>query len=108
MGAASVAMLGVTLVVFAFTASLTGYVFERLLTSHTPPGARDRAESRSVDRPPGGRPVGGVDRVPISRSWGQSAVTWWDGFWNHSVPTAYVGTDGDGRTTRSVAVASVR
>jgi hypothetical protein len=92
-----VAMLGVTLFVFAFTASLTGYAFERLLTSHTPAGVPVTGQSRVrdwIDHQADGRSVALI-AYPISRSWGQSAVTWWDAeFWNHSVPTSYVGTNG--------------
>ena len=47
-----------------------------------------------IDRQSDGRSVALI-AYPISRAWGQSAVTWWDAeFWNHSVPTAYVGMDG--------------
>ncbi|HKP18148.1 MAG TPA: hypothetical protein VJT84_06695, partial [Gaiellaceae bacterium] len=90
------AALGVTLVVFAFTGSVAGYAFERLLSSKTP----------------GAVPVTGAPRVrdwidrtipadaalvasSVSTAWGYSAILWWDTeFWNESVVRAYVAPDG--------------
>jgi hypothetical protein len=89
-------VLGVTIAIFAFTGSVSGYAFERLLSSRTPsklpvtgqPRVRDwvdRAASGSV----------GVLAYPVSRDWGQSALVWWDvELWNDSVTRAYTVREG--------------
>jgi hypothetical protein len=90
------AVLGVTVVIFAFCGSTAGYAFERLLTSRTVSGVSVTGQPRVRDW---------VDPVvhgqvallayPISRTWDQSAVAWWDlEFWNHSVTRAFLDTDG--------------
>jgi Dolichyl-phosphate-mannose-protein mannosyltransferase len=90
-------VLGVTVVLFAFCASVTGYAFERLLTSRTAAGLPVTGQSRVrdwVDRVEQGGTVGLV-AYPISRDWGQSAIAWWDlEFWNKTVSRAYVAPNG--------------
>ena len=90
-------MLGVTVLVFAFTASTTGYAFERLLSGHTAAGfpvtGQDRVRNW-IDRAAGGRPVALLP-YSISRDWFPSAVAWWDAeFWNSSIVPTYVGPNG--------------
>jgi hypothetical protein len=88
-----IAVLGVTVAIFAFCGSLTGYAFERLLTSRTVSGVRVTGESRVrdwIDRATSGRSVA-LLAYPVSRDWGQSAVLWWDvEFWNDSATRAFV------------------
>jgi hypothetical protein len=86
------AMLGVTVAVFAFSGTTAGYAFERLLTSRTVSGAPVTGQPRVRDW------VDGVVHgqvallaYPVSRTWDQSAVAWWDAeFWNDSVTRAFV------------------
>ncbi len=90
-------MLGVTVLVFAFTASTTGYAFERLLSGQTAAGfpvtGQDRVRNW-IDRAAGGRPVALLP-YSISRDWFPSAVAWWDAeFWNSSIIPTYVGPNG--------------
>jgi hypothetical protein len=90
-------MLGVTVIVFAFCASTTGYVFERLLSSNAASGfpvtGKDRARNW-VDGVADGRTVALLP-YSVSRDWGQSAVTWWDAeFWNNTIEPTYVGSNG--------------
>jgi hypothetical protein len=94
------AMLGVTVLVFAFCASTTGYAFERLLSSRTaasfPVTGQDRVRNW-VDGYAKGRTVALLP-YPVSRDWFPSAVAWWDAeFWNNSIVPTYVG--GNGRFT---------
>jgi hypothetical protein len=90
-------MLGVTVFVFAFCASTTGYVFERLLISRTAAGLPVTGEHRTrnwIDQAAHGKPVA-LLAYPISRDWGYSAIAWWEAeFWNNSVETAYIAPDG--------------
>jgi hypothetical protein len=90
------AVLGVTVVIFAFCGSTAGYAFERLLTSRTVSGVPVTGQPRVRDW---------VDNVvqgqvallayPVSRTWDQSAVAWWDiEFWNGSVTRAFVDAAG--------------
>ena len=90
------AVLGVTVAVFAFTGSVAGYAFERLLTSRTPSGVPVSGQERVRDW---------IDRsvsssvallaYPVSRDWGQSAILWWDvELWNDSVTQAFVAPGG--------------
>ena len=81
-------MLGVTVLVFAFCASTTGYAFERLLSSDAASGfpvtGQDRVRNW-VDGAAEGRTVALLP-YPVSRDWGQSAVAWWDAeFWNNTI-----------------------
>jgi hypothetical protein len=89
-------MLGVTVAVFAFCGSTAGYAFERLLTSRTAGSVPVTGQPRVrdwVDRAAAGSV--GLLAYPISRIWGQSAITWWDAeFWNHSVTRAFVDPEG--------------
>jgi hypothetical protein len=90
------AVLGVTVVIFAFCGSTAGYAFDRLLTSRTVGGVPVTGQPRVRDwvDHAGPGPVG-LLAYPISRTWGQSAVAWWDlEFWNHSVTRAFVDTEG--------------
>ena len=86
------AVLGVTVAVFAFTGSVTGYAFERLLSSRTPSGLPVTGQQRVrdwVDRSSSGSVA--LLAYPVSRDWGQSAVIWWDvELWNNSVTRAFV------------------
>ena len=90
------AMLGVTVAVFAFCGSTAGYAFDRLLTSRTVSGVPVTGQPRVrdwVDRAATG-PVG-LLAYPVSRAWDQSAVAWWDAeFWNNSVTRAFVDPEG--------------
>ena len=91
------AMLGVTVFVFAFCASTTGYAFERLLSSNAASGfpvtGKDRVRNW-VDGAARGRTVALLP-FPVSRDWGQSAVAWWDAeFWNNTIQPTYVGPNG--------------
>lgn len=90
------AALGVGVVVFSFCGGVSGYAFERLLTSTSPAGlpvtGRDRVRDW-VDRVTDG-PAALVP-APISRAWSSSAVQWWEvEFWNDDVVASYVGPDG--------------
>jgi hypothetical protein len=91
------AVLGVTVLVFAFCASTTGYAFERLLSSNAASGfpvtGKDRVRNW-VDGVADGRTVALIP-YPVSRDWGQSAVAWWDAeFWNNTIQPTYVGSNG--------------
>jgi len=90
------ATLGVTVAIFAFCGSTAGYAFERLLTSRTVSGIPVTGQPRVrdwVDRAAAGSV--GLLAYPVSRTWDQSAVTWWDvEFWNHSVTRAFVDPEG--------------
>jgi hypothetical protein len=90
-------MLGVTLFVFAFCASTTGYAFERLLSSRTaasfPVTGQDRVRNW-IDGAAEGRTVALLP-YPVARDWFPSAVAWWDAeFWNNSIVPTYVGPNG--------------
>jgi hypothetical protein len=94
----SAAVLGVTVAVFAFTGSVAGYAFERLLSSRTPGAVPVTGQQRVrdwIDRTVSGNSVT-VLAYPVSRTeWGPSAILWWDvEFWNNSVTQAFVGSDG--------------
>jgi hypothetical protein len=88
------AVLGVTVVLFAFGASVAGYAFHRLLDSNTPLGVPATGKQRVrdwVDRSISGSGRVAVLAYPISRDWGQSAIQWWDAeFWNNRVQNAFV------------------
>jgi hypothetical protein len=90
------AMLGVTVAVFAFCGSTAGYAFDRLLTSYTVAGVPVAGQPRVrdwVDRAAAGSV--GLLAYPVSRFWAQSAVAWWDAeFWNNSVTRAFVDQEG--------------
>ena len=90
-------VLGVAVAVFAYSASVTGYTFERLLTSKTASGVPVTGQRRVrdwVDRAARGRSVALI-AYPVSRDWGYSAVSWWDAeFWNSRILHAFVGADG--------------
>ena len=94
--AASVAP-AVAVLVFAYSASVTGYTFERLLTSKTASGVPVTGQPRIrdwIDRAAGGRSVALI-AYPVSRDWGYSAVSWWDAeFWNNRILHAFVAPDG--------------
>jgi len=90
-------MLGVPVLLFAFTASTTGYAFERLLSSRTAAGfpvtGQDRVRNW-IDTAAGGRSVALLP-YSVSRDWFPSAVAWWDAeFWNSSIVPTYVGPNG--------------
>jgi hypothetical protein len=89
-------VLGVAVAIFAFTGSVSGYAFERLLTSRTPSNLPVTGRPRVrdwVDRAASG-PVG-LLAYPVSRDWGQSALVWWEAeFWNDSVTRAYTVREG--------------
>jgi hypothetical protein len=90
------AVLGVTVVIFGFCGSVTGYAFERLLTSRTvadlPVGGQARVRDW-VDRASSGSVA--VLAYPVARGWAPSAVAWWEAeFWNNSVTRAFVVRDG--------------
>lgn len=91
------AMLAVTVLLFAFCGGVTGYAFHRLLSSRTSSGVPVTGQQRVrdwVDRVDGGRSVV-VLAHPIARVWGASAIVWWDvEFWNKTVTHAYVGPNG--------------
>ena len=90
-------MLGVTVLVFAFTASTTGYAFERLLSGRTAAGFPVTGQDRVrdwIDRSAGGRSVALLP-YSVSRDWFPSAVAWWDAeFWNSSIVPTYIGPNG--------------
>jgi hypothetical protein len=90
-------VLGVSVVLFAFCASVTGYAFERLLSSRTAAGVPVTGQSRIrdwVDRVEKGGTVGLI-AYPIARDWGPSAIAWWDvEFWDQTVDRAYVAANG--------------
>jgi hypothetical protein len=90
------AMLGVTIVVFAFTGSVAGYAFERLLSSRTPGAVRVTGEPRVrdwVDRSISGDAA--LVASPISTEWGYSAIRWWEvEFWNDAIDRAFTTPDG--------------
>src|SRR5207244_5345195 len=75
------AVLGVTLAIFAFTGSVAGYAFERLLSSRTPGAVPVTGQQRVrdwIDRTVSGHSVA-VLAYPVSRTeWGPSAILWWD------------------------------
>jgi hypothetical protein len=93
----SAVMLGVAVLVFAFSASTTGYAFVRLLTSHTAAGFPVTGQPRLrnwVDRTVDGRTVA-LFPYSVSRDWFPSAVDWWDAeFWNNTIVPTYVGPNG--------------
>ena len=65
-------MLGVTVFVFAFCGSTTGYAFERLLSSDAASGLPVTGQDRVrnwVDGAAGGQAVA-LLAYPISRDWG--------------------------------------
>jgi hypothetical protein len=82
--------------VFAYCGSVSGYAFERLLTSTSPAGLPVTGQSRVrdwVDRITAGSAA--LVAAPVSRDWGYSAVRWWEvEFWNDAVDRAYVAPDG--------------
>ncbi len=90
------AAAGFVVAVFAFSGSVTGYAFDRLLSSRNPSGLPLTGESRVrnwVDLATRG-PVA-LLAYPVSREWGPSAVLWWDvELWNRTVRRALVGPDG--------------
>jgi hypothetical protein len=90
------AVLGVTVAVFAFAGSVTGYAFERLLSSRTPYGVAVTGQPRVrdwVDRTISGKAA--VVASSISTVWGYSAIRWWEvEFWNDSIDEAFVTPDG--------------
>lgn len=89
-------LLGVTAVVFAFGAALSGYAYHRLLNTNTPLGIPITGQDRVrdwVDRAT--RQHVALLAYPVSRDWGQSAILWWDTeLWNDDVDHAFVGADG--------------
>jgi len=91
-----VAVLGLTIAIFAFGGSVAGYAFERLLTSRSPAGIPVTGQSRVrdwVDRATASDAA--VVAAPISRDWAYSAVGWWEvEFWNQAVDQAFVASDG--------------
>ena len=92
------AVLGVSVAIFAFCGSVSGYAFERLLTSRTPGAVPVTGQERVrdwVDGAASGHSVA-VLAYPVSRTeWGPSAILWWDvEFWNNSVTQAFVVPDG--------------
>jgi hypothetical protein len=90
-------MLGVTVFLFAYCGSATGYAFDRLLSSKAASGLPVTGQKRVrdwVDRAAEGRTVALI-AYPVSRDWGYSAVSWWDAeFWNKQITRAYVARDG--------------
>lgn len=88
--------IGVAVFVFAFTGSVAGYGFDRLLTSRTVAGVPVTGQPRVrdwIDRAADGSVA--LFAHPVSRDWAQSAVAWWDAeFWNEAVTRAYVRPDG--------------
>lgn len=86
------AVLGVTILIFAFGGSTAGYAFHRLVTSKTVAGFPVTGQPRVrdwVDRAANGKV--GLLAYPVSRAWDQSAVALWDvELWNHSITHAYV------------------
>ncbi len=90
-------VLGVTVFVFAYCGSTTGYAFERLLSSKAASGFPVTGQKRVrdwIDRAADGRAVALV-AYPVSRDWGYSAVSWWDAeFWNKTITRAVVEPDG--------------
>jgi hypothetical protein len=92
------AVLGVTVVVFAFGASVAGYAFHRLLNSNTPLGVPTTGKPRVRDWIDRSVPAGmvAVLAYPISTRWDLSAIQWWDAeFWNNRVQSAFVAPDGN-------------
>ncbi len=90
------AVLGVTLVVFAFGGSVAGYAFDRLVTSGNVAGIPVSGQPRVrdwVDRSVHGSV--GVVAFQVSRDWGRSAEAWWEvEFWNKSATRAFVDSSG--------------
>ena len=92
------AALAVAVAVFAFGGSVSGYAFERLLSSRTPGAVPVTGQERVrdwIDGAASGHSVA-VLAYPVSRTeWGPSAILWWDvEFWNNSVTQAFVVPDG--------------
>ena len=83
-------------VVLGFSAAVAGTAFDKLLTSRAVSGLPVRGDSRVrdwVDRATNGSV--GLLAYPISRTWDQSAVAWWEAeFWNDSATRAFVVPDG--------------